>query len=127
MGLDIFHVVPSPRNENLLKDWMYIQIKSFQSNPDFLKKYEYFITDSGYGDKVICCMEKGYLQGWRVTQKFTKEFENNKLYFSSDDVKNAKHFLKAIPGENQAELEITFQENFIDNFIEGESIFLISY
>jgi len=62
-----------------------------------------------------------------VHEDFLKEYQNNKLYFSKTDVINFKKYLKADNPENQASLEKSFQENFIDNFQENESIFFISY
>jgi hypothetical protein len=117
MGLDICHVIPSPKTTDTID---YFTLDEFEANPGFLEKHKHLITQNDFGTNIIYHSEKGY-QRKRVTNDFFKEFENNKLYFLIEDVKKAKKFLKALPGESQEELENTFQKNFIDNFIEGES------
>ncbi|NML20150.1 hypothetical protein HHL16_04665 [Pseudoflavitalea sp. G-6-1-2] len=64
--------------------------------------------------------EIGY-QRKGMTSSFYEDFENNQLYFKKADVQKAALYVdqrKSQPG-----LKDSFQQNFIDNFIEGESIF----
>ena len=123
MGLDICHVTPSPKTNDTLE---YFTLDEFHNNPNFLEKHKHLITQNDFGDKVIYYIDKGHHRK-RVTENFIYEFENEKLYFRLDDVKKAKSFLRANPGESQADIENNFQKYFIDNFIEGESVFYISY
>ncbi|HCS20930.1 MAG TPA: hypothetical protein DIW47_10300 [Bacteroidetes bacterium] len=123
MGLDICHVRPSPRTEGTIE---HFTLDEFQNNPDFLEKHKHLITENDFGDSVIYYIDKGHHRK-QVTKKFIYEFENCKLYFRLADVKKAKTFLQANQGESQAEIEAAFQKNFIDNFIEGESVFFISH
>ena len=123
MGLDICHVTPSPKTKDAIE---YFTLDEFQSNPEFIEKHKHLITQNDFGDEVLYFVDKGH-QRKRVTDNFINEFENNKLYFRLTDVKKAKSFLLANPGESQVDIENIFQKNFIDNFIEGESIFFTSY
>jgi len=123
MGLDICHVTPSPKTKDAIE---YFILVEFQSNPEFIEKHKHLITQNDFGDEVLYFLDKGHHRK-RVTDNFINEFENNKLYFRLTDVKKAKSFLLANPGESQVDIENTFQKNFIDNFIEGESIFFTSY
>jgi hypothetical protein len=118
MGLDIFHIILDLESDLNID---YLEIEDFKNNPEFLKKYAHLIVDGK-----IYYSENGYLRK-RMNEKFIKAFENNKLYFSIDDAKKAKSYLKARENECQVELEINFQKYFIDNFVEGESIFLINW
>jgi len=123
MGLDINHVILSPKTKDTIE---YFTLDEFQSNTDFIEKHKHLITQNDFGDKVLYYIIKGHHRK-RVTENFINAFENNKLYFRLDDVKEAKLFLRANPGESQVDLENAFQKNFIDNFIEGESVFFISH
>jgi hypothetical protein len=123
MGLDICHVTPSPKTSDTIE---YFTLDEFQNYPDFIKKHKHLITQNDFGDKVIYYIVKGHHRK-RVTDNFINGFKNDKLYFRLEDVKKAKSFLLANPGESQADIENTFQEKFIDNFIEGESVFFISH
>ena len=118
MGLDIFHIKLDSENQVNID---YLKVEDFENNPEFLKRYANLIVDGK-----IYYSEKGHLRK-RMTENFIKAFENDKLYFSIDDVKEAKSYLKAREDESQTELEINFQKNFVDNFVEGESIFVISW
>jgi hypothetical protein len=126
LGLDIYHVKLSARTSATVD---YFLTGDFEDNPSFLKRYSSLITSVGEGpdiDKVIYYEEKGY-QRKGVAAGFINVFENNKLYFQKEDVIRVKSFLKAENDASQALLEQRFQENFIDNFIEGESIFFINW
>lgn len=123
MGLDICHVTPSPKTKDTIE---YFTLDEFQSNPDYIEKHKHLIAQNDFGDKVLYYIVKGHHRK-RVTDNFINEFENDKLYFRLADVKKAKSYLLANPGESQADIENNFQKNFIDNFLEGESVFFISY
>lgn len=123
MGLDICHVTPALKTKDTIE---YFTLDEFQNNSDFLESHKHLITQNDSGDNVLYYRDKGY-QRKRVTANFINEFVNDKLYFRLDDVIKAKRFLLANPAESQADIEYNFQKNFIDNFIEGESIFFISH
>lgn len=75
--------------------------------------------------KVIYWKEIGY-QRKRMSGNFYEDFGNCKLYFRKSDVLKAANCLSAdreeLPG-----LRDHFKAGFIDNFVEGESIFFASW
>jgi len=75
--------------------------------------------------KVLFYSEKGH-QRKGMNSKFYNDFANNKLYFDKASVVKAYSYIDLTRGGNK-ELQQYFTENFIDNFIEGESIFLCSW
>lgn len=127
MGLDICHVKPSLKTSNNLQ---YFTLDEFNDFPEFLENHKHLITtidnEDGSQTYVLYYTDKGY-QRKQMGDNFTDIFENDKLYFDIATVKKAKRFLKARPKDEQHELENAFQLNFIDNFVEGESIFFISW
>ncbi len=127
MGLDICHVKPTLKtNDNL----QYFTLDEFKDFPEFLENHKHLIAtidnEDGSETHVIYYTDKGY-QRKQVADNFTDIFDNEKLYFDIATVKDAKRFLKARPEDEQDELENAFQLNFIENFVEGESIFFISW
>jgi hypothetical protein len=74
---------------------------------------------------VIYWNTKGY-QRKGMNGYFYNDFKDGKLYFDQATVIRASRYLSppSIYGEK---LKAHFQENFIDNFIEGESIFFASW
>ena len=72
--------------------------------------------------KALFYSKKGH-QRKGMNNKFYKDFVNGKLYFDKDSVVKAYSYFDP----TQAELQQQFKENFIDNFIEGESIFFCSW
>lgn len=127
MGLDVLHVKPTLKTDENLQ---YFTLEEFKDFPEFLENHKNLITtidnEDGSQTHVIYYIEKGY-QRKQMAYNFTDIFENEKLYFDITIVKDAKRFLKAQPEDEQYELENAFQLNFIDNFVEGESIFFISW
>jgi hypothetical protein len=123
MGLEIYHVTPYHKTKDSLE---YFTLDEFQNNLTFLEKHKHLITQNELGSKVLYYKIKGFHRK-RVTHNFIVEFANEELYFNLRDVKKAKLYIRANPGENQEDLENDFQKNFIDNFIEGESVLFISY
>lgn len=72
---------------------------------------------------VIYWKEIGY-QRKGMDPAFYEAFENCKLYFRKEDVLRASTYRSGVDSKYY---QRTFQEEFIDNFIEGESIFLASW
>jgi hypothetical protein len=127
MGLDICHVMPSEKTNTTLD---FLTIDDFASAPDYLNRHRHLVTEIKYDDgtkiSVIYYLDKGY-QRKRMNKDFIKNFQNDKLYFDLATVRFASTFLEANEGESQSELEESFKKNFIDNFVESESIFFISW
>jgi hypothetical protein len=76
--------------------------------------------------KVLFYSKKGH-QRKGMNSKFYKDFVNGKLYFDKNSVVKAYSYFDTTLGDSKAELQQQFKENFIDNFIEGESIFFCSW
>ena len=127
MGLDICHVTPSVKTKDTIE---YFTLEELKQKPDFIENHKHLVTFIDNGDDkkiaIIYYVDKGY-QRKRMTKNFINVFENDKLYFELNMVKKAKLFLQANAGENQEELEQTFQANFIDNFVVGSSVFFASW
>jgi hypothetical protein len=75
---------------------------------------------------VIYFKEIGY-QRKGMSSKLFKDFENEKPYLDLDTVKKVCKYLQADHISSLEELQQNFQKNFIDNFIEGESVFYASW
>jgi hypothetical protein len=80
---------------------------------------------SGQTKWAIYWISEGY-QWDGMNRYFYNHFENCKLYFDKANVIKASRYLSP-PSIYGAELKAHFQENFLDNFIEGESIFFASW
>jgi hypothetical protein len=72
--------------------------------------------------KVLPYLEKGY-QRKGMNPAFYDAFENGKLYFNKASVEKASLYLKPASDEHKDEAINHFLVNFVDNFVEGESIF----
>ncbi|WP_142685421.1 hypothetical protein [Chitinophaga polysaccharea] len=73
--------------------------------------------------KVIYYQEAGY-QRKGMDRKFYSDFGNYQLYFSKDDVINAERYLDT---DFRPDVADHFKTSFIDNFVEGESVFYPSW
>jgi hypothetical protein len=62
-----------------------------------------------------------------MSSRFYKDFQNDKPYFDLHTVKKAYQYLEADHISSLEELQWNFQKNFIENFVEGESIFFASW
>jgi hypothetical protein len=76
--------------------------------------------------KVLFYSEKGH-QRKGMSSNFYNDFANNKLYFDKESVVKAYSYLDPTGGGSKADLQQYFKGNFVDNFIEGESVFLVSW
>ena len=70
--------------------------------------------------------EKGY-QRKNMSPAFYQDFENCKLYFDKAAVIKASAYLQTRDATQMETLRAEFKTNFIDNFVEGESIFFASW
>jgi hypothetical protein len=97
--------------------------------PNFLERYKHLLVDfddEGIKTQVLYFKEKGY-QRKGMSSKFYKEFKNDTLYFEQKIVKKAYHYLEADQVNSLKQLQQNFKKNFIENFVEGESIFFASW
>ncbi|SFM61391.1 hypothetical protein SAMN05428949_0177 [Chitinophaga sp. YR627] len=97
----------------------------------FLKKTEITYTRRFYSmhdvkRKVLYHTDAGY-QRRGMNQDFFKIFTNDTLYFRKEDVIRAMDYIYDDDPADYKERIDNFRQNFIDNFIEGESIFFISW
>lgn len=122
MGLDVCHCILVKKDENSVD---YHTVEDFKNNIEFLHHHKEKIISEN-DNEIIYYRDIGYIRK-QVHESFLKEYQNDKLYFKKIDIINFKKYLKAENPENQASLEKYFQEHFIDNFKENESIFFISY
>lgn len=76
--------------------------------------------------KVLYHTDAGY-QRSGMNSQFFKHFTNDTLYFRKEDVISALRYIYDDDPSYYKELVDNFQHNFIDNFIEGDSIFFISW
>ncbi|AYL97054.1 hypothetical protein [Mucilaginibacter celer] len=115
MGLDLSHVVPT--TDETLEQFT---IEELSSNPEFIKRYRHMFKERD-GELVLYFKEKGYQRkGMKV--EFFDAFEDSKPYFEKKWVEKAMLYLKP-----NHPFGFDFKKNFVDNFIEGESIFYISW
>jgi hypothetical protein len=127
MGLDLWHFSPTlPKNG--LED--YFTVDELNLNPEFLQRHHQLIVEKDFEEygksQVIYVQIKGY-QRKGVKSSFYSDFKNDGVYFDLDDVLKAFSYLKADHISKLSDLEENFQSHFIDNFIEGESIFHVSW
>ncbi len=130
MGLDISHYRPVVKSDDFQD---YFTKDELGANPEYLKNFEHLLTvhkiDPEFDSFLVIYLEEiGYVRK-QMNANFCKIFENGRLYFTVEDVINASTFLEAKQGGsmNDQELQEYFSTNFIDNFIEGESIFCASW
>lgn len=128
MGLDISHVVPS---SDTSKDEFleYFTLEELSSFPDYIRRHIHLLVEKEDGEgkvSVIYFKEVGY-QRKGMNSKFCNDFENGKAYLKIESVKNVYKYLHADHIHSLEELQQNFQINFIDNFIEGESVFYASW
>jgi hypothetical protein len=62
-----------------------------------------------------------------MSNKLYSDFKNDNLYFDLEDVRSAYKYLEADHINTLQDLQENFQKNFIDNFVEGKSIFQVSW
>ena len=62
-----------------------------------------------------------------LLKRILSDFRNDGFYFDLPSIKKAYQYLEGDHINSLKELQENFQKNFIDNFIEGESIFFVSW
>jgi endo-beta-N-acetylglucosaminidase D len=82
------------------------------------------LDDSTVKMKAFYYQVKGYQRkGMHYT--FYENFQNNVRYFDVASVLSAYPYLQASDVQPIDKLQMTFKENFIKNFKEGESLFYV--
>lgn len=123
MGLDLRHVTPSAIKNDLLDYFTRTELRLY---PAFIAQHlDLFVEiedpDTGK-DAALFFVEKGY-QRKGMIPAFYKDFKNAVPYIDIASVKKAYQYIEPA----SPDLLVTFKEQFIDNFIEGESIFFASW
>lgn len=85
-----------------------------------------FANDTSNTQKVIFFRKKGY-QRKGMNEQFYQDFINGKNYYDLKTVQKAAQYLNPTWGDSKADLQQNFKKLFIDNFIEGESIFYANW
>ena len=129
MGLDISHIVPTfkPSVSQIVNCF---EINDINAPPGYLEQNSRFIVEKDFEEfgksDVIYFEKKGY-QRKGMSRKFYSDFRNDGFYFDLPSIKKAYQYLEGDHINSLKELQENFQKNFIDNFIEGESIFFVSW
>jgi len=128
MGLDISHIVPSSNTpeDGLLEYFTLEELSAFR---DYIERHKHLIVEKEEEEgkvAVIYYKELG-CQRKSMNSKFYKDFENGKPYLDIETVTKAFKYLQADHISSLEELQQNFQKNFINTFVEGESIFYASW
>ncbi|WP_316772336.1 hypothetical protein [Pedobacter frigiditerrae] len=129
MGLDLYHFTPVRKVDDK-KFLEFIPLDELANSAEYISRNEKFIVDLNPDEhsivRGIYFDEKGF-QRKGMSASFYTDFENDGVYFDLVSVLKAYRYLVADHISTLTELRLNFQENFIDNFIEGESIFVVSW
>jgi hypothetical protein len=125
MGLDLDHLKPVHHESN-----DYFSIKELSTIPGYVEHQKQFIVEKDFDEfgkeNVIYFKSEGsQRKGMRFS--FYSDFKNGGIYCDLQSVKKAYNYLEADHISTLAELQSNFQKSFIDNFIQGESIFQVSW
>lgn len=129
MGLDLIHFTPVHKSDNTnLLD--FFSINDVRIAPEYFAINEKYIVDVDNNEngveRGIHFDSKGY-QRKGMKSTFYTDFKNDTLYFDLEHVKKAYGYLVADHIRTLPELQSNFKQNFLDNFIETESIFFVSW
>ncbi len=126
MGLALNHFVPCLKDTNeYLKS---ISVKKLNTTFVYTNKFKNLICLSEFDDneKFIYFKSLGYQSGG-INKQFYKEFTNDTIYFQLQDIEKAYKYLATDQLNRINNLQKNFKDNFINNFIEGKSIFHVSW
>ena len=113
----------------LWKDESFITTGSSRDDMGILRGYIYhtdIIYPISYSKKKVIYYESIGYQRKGMNPKFYEDFNNCKLYLRKEHVLKASQYLD-VDDQWGPTLNQDFKESFIDNFIEGESIFFASW
>ena len=116
MGLDLSHIVPIDTQEGL----EYFTIEELNSNPEFIKWHMHMFKEYD-GELVLFFKEIGN-QRSGMNREFYDAFKNGEPYFEKKSVEEALRYLKP-----QDPFGLNFKKDFVDNFVEGKSVFYASW
>ena len=129
MGLDLSHLTPILKKDND-NSVTYFNLEELSILPGYVEQHQQLIVDRDFDEfgkeKVVHFKTKGY-QRKGMNSSFYTDFKNDGFYCDLQSVKNAYNYLEADHISTLAELQLNFQKTFIDNFVEGESIFSVSW
>lgn len=126
MGLDLTHIIPTHPDKNNLN---FFQVDDIDLPDWYIEKFSQYIIMSDYGGEktvLIYFQEKGY-QRKGMHSDFYRDFKNDALYLDLATVMKAYEYIEDVNSEYCSVLKSNFKTNFIDNFIEGESLFFVSW
>ncbi|MBT1705185.1 hypothetical protein [Chryseosolibacter indicus] len=111
------------------KEPLILKSIDYQLTKETAKEIYYYTVSFETGSKkiqVLYWATKGY-QRKGMNRNFYDDFENRKLYFDKASVLKASSYLKPTSDDGSHNLKTHFRGNFVDNFIEGESMFFGSW
>ena len=129
MGLDLSHWKPMRHIEHKEAD-AYFSIDELSTLPGYIEQHRQFIVEKDldeYGKVDVIYFKSEGSQRKGMAFSFYSNFSNDGIYCDLQSVKKAYSFLQADQSNKLSALQSNFQKNFIDNFIEGESIFHVSW
>lgn len=117
MGLDLLHVKLAPKENDTSE---YFTLEELNEFPLIVLRHRHLITLEIEEDELIPVIYFKTIRHQRkgMKQEFQQAFHNCICYFLKEDTIRASTYLIE---------KRTFKEDFIDNFIEGESIFFASW
>ena len=128
LGLDLYHYAPAFFSEG--DEYLqYFELEDLAEYQKFIEQHKSFIAVKDFEEfgksEVIYFFKKGY-QRKGMNKRFYSQFKNDGVYLDLASVLRAYHYLEA-DIRSLEELQNEFKINFIDNFVEGESIFFVSW
>ena len=129
MGLDLSHWKPIRHVGHEEAD-AYFSIDELSTLPGYIEQHRQFIVEKDldeYGKVDVIYFKSEGSQRKGMAFSFYSNFSNDGIYCDLKSVKKAYSFLQADQSNKLSALQSNFQKNFIDNFIEGESIFHVSW
>lgn len=129
MGLDLSHYVPAGKLA-ITPDLEYLERGEFDHAASYLQRNSHLFVERSSPDGVTAMVlyvtETGY-QRKGMNRRFYEEFENCRPYIDLATVIRAYSYLEADHINSLEDLQSNFRRTFIDNFVEGESIFHASW
>ncbi len=125
MGLDLDHLKPVHHESN-----NYLSIHELRTLPEYVEHQKHFIVEKDFdefGKENVIYFKSVGSQRKGMGFSFYSAFKNDGIYCDLQSVKKAYNYLEADHISTLAVLQSNFQKSFIDNFIEGESIFQVSW
>ena len=125
MGLDLGHFKPV-----LHEAIDYFSVDELSALSRYVEHQKQFIVEKDFdefGKENVIYFKSQGSQRKGMGFSFYSDFKNDGIYCDLQSVKKAYNYLKADHISTLAELQSNFQKSFIDNFIEGESIFHTSW